>query len=168
MRRPAAVGATVDRQEDQMIAGPWRILGILVAVAAARAEAQTVVDGDTLSDKGKIVHLWGIDAPDPGHICSDGWDAGKAAADYLRNLIAGKPVSCEPKATTVPGGPFAVCKVGGQDLGAAMAAGGMAWALPNVPDYSVQASNAMYAISGVYAHPCVKAWEWRAGIRNKQ
>jgi len=31
----------------------------------------------------------------------------------------------------------------------------------------VQASNAMYAVGGVYAHPCVKAWEWRAGIRPK-
>jgi len=43
----------------------------------------------------------------------------------------------------------------------------MAWAAPNIADYSVQASNAMYAVSGVYAHPCVKAWEWRAGIRPK-
>ena len=151
-----------------MIAGRWRILGILVTFAAAPAQAQTVIDGDTLNDKGKVVHLWGIDAPDPGHICSDGWDAGKAAANYLRTLVGSKPVACEPKASSIPGGPYAVCTVDGQDLSAAMAAAGMAWALPSVADYSVQASNAMYAVSGVYAHPCVKAWEWRAGIRNKQ
>src|SRR5258708_1679268 len=63
---------------------------------------------------------------------------------------------------------FAASRAEAQDLSAAMASGGMAWAAPNVADYSVQASNAMYAISGVYAHPCVKAWEWRAGIRTKQ
>jgi hypothetical protein len=50
----------------------------------------------------------------------------------------------------MPGGPFAICKVDGQDLSAAMASAGMAWAAPHVADYSVQASNAMYAISGVY------------------
>jgi endonuclease YncB( thermonuclease family) len=136
--------------------------------AAGGARAETVIDGDTLNDKGAVVHLWGIDAPDTGHICSDGWDAGKAAAAYLRSLIGDKPVTCTPKASSIAGGPFAICTVGGQDLSAAMASAGMAWAMPNVPDYSVQASNAMYAVSGVYAHPCVKAWEWRAGIRSKQ
>jgi endonuclease YncB( thermonuclease family) len=132
------------------------------------ARAETVIDGDTLNDKGAVVHLWGIDAPDTGHICSDGWDAGKAAAAYLKSLIGNKPVACTPKASTLPGGPFAICTVDRQDLSAAMASAGMAWALPNVSDYSVQASNAMHAISGVYARPCVKAWEWRAGIRSKQ
>jgi endonuclease YncB( thermonuclease family) len=114
-----------------------------------------------------VVHLWGIDAPDQGHICADGWDAGKAAADYLRSLVGARTIACEPKAASAPGGPFAICKVDGQDLSAAMASAGMAWAASNIADYAVQASNAMYAVSGVYAHPCVKAWEWRAGIRPK-
>jgi endonuclease YncB( thermonuclease family) len=91
-----------------------------------------------------------------------------ASGLYRGAVIGTKPVSCEPKASPMPGGPYAICKVDGQDLSAAMASAGMAWAAPNVADYSVQASNAMYAITGVYAHPCVKAWEWRAGIRTKQ
>ena len=151
-----------------MIAARWRILGFVAALAASSASAQTVIDGNSLNYKGTVQHLWGIDAPDIGHVCADGWDAGKAAAAYLRSLLGTKPVTCEPKASALPGGPFAICKVDGQDLSAAMASAGMAWAAPNVADYSVQASNAMYAISGVYAHPCVKAWEWRAGIRTKQ
>jgi endonuclease YncB( thermonuclease family) len=151
-----------------MIAAEWRILGFVAALAASRAEAQAVIDGNSLNYKGTVEHLWGIDAPDIGHVCADGWDAGKAAAAYLRSLVGTKPVACESKASPMPGGPFAICKVDGQDLSAAMAAAGMAWAAPNVADYSVQAANAMYAISGVYAHPCVKAWEWRAGIRTKQ
>ncbi len=151
-----------------MIATPWRVSAVVAALSVSSAAAQTVIDGNTLNDKGRVVHLWGIDAPDTGHVCADGWDAGKAAAAYLKGLVGSKPVSCEAKASTVSGGPYAICKVDGQDLSSAMAAAGMAWAMPNVADYSVQASNAMYAISGVYAHPCVKAWEWRAGIRNKQ
>ena len=105
--------------------------------------------------------------PKSGPKLPQGSGAG-AAAVYLRSLIGTKPVTCEPKASPMPGGPFAICKVDGQDLSAAMASASMAWAAPNVADYSVQASNAMYAISGVYAHPCVKAWEWRVGIRSKQ
>lgn len=151
-----------------MIATSWRIFGAVTTLAASSASAQTVIDGDTLNYKGAVVHLWGVDAPDTGHVCADGWDAGKAAAAYLKSLVGNKPVMCEAKSSTAPGGPFAICKVEGQDLSAAMAAAGMAWAMPSIADYSVQASNAMYAISGVYAHPCVKAWEWRAGIRNKQ
>lgn len=34
---------------------------------ATGARAETVIDGDTLSDKGAVVHLWGIDAPDTRH-----------------------------------------------------------------------------------------------------
>ena len=151
-----------------MIAAPWRILGIVATFAGSNAMAQTVIDGDTLNYKGTVMHLWGVDAPDQGHVCADGWDAGKAAADYLRGLIGNKPLICESKASPTRGGPFAICKVGGQDLSAAMASAGMAWAMPNIADYSVQASNAMSAVSGVYAHPCVTAWEWRAGIRTKQ
>lgn len=153
-----------------MIARRWTMAILFAALAApgVRAETPAVIDGDTLKYEGKVLHLWGVDAPDTGHICADGWDAGRAAAAYLQSLIGSQSVACEPKASTIAGGPYAVCKAGGQDLSAAMASAGMAWALPNVADYSVQASNAMYAISGVYAHPCVKAWEWRAGIRNKQ
>ena len=151
-----------------MIALPWRILGIVAVFAGSSAMAQTVVDGDTLNFRGSLVHLWGVDAPDPGHICADGWDAGKAATAYLISLIGNKTPTCEPKASSETGGPFAICKIDGQDLSAAMASAGMPWAMPNIADYSVQASNAMYAMRGVYAHPCVTAWEWRAGIRTRQ
>ena len=151
-----------------MIAGPWRILGIVATFAGSSAMAQTVIDGDTLNYKGTVVYLWGIDAPDKGHVCAGGWDAGKAAADHLRSLIGNKPPNCEPKASPAPGGPFALQGrrprprrrdgVGRHGLGDA----------EHRRLYSVQASNAMYAIRGVYAHPCVTAWEWRAGIRTRQ
>src|SRR5436853_407325 len=103
-----------------MIATPWRILAVIATFAASDAAAQTVIDGDTLNHKGTTVHLWGIDAPDTGHVCADGWDAGQAAAAYLTSLVGSKPVTCEAKVSTIPGGPYAICKVDGQDLSGAM------------------------------------------------
>jgi len=128
------------------------------------ALAQTVIDGDTIEYKGVVVHLWGIDAPEKAQTCSDGWAAGKVAADYLAQLMQGKTVSCELKNKEgADRTNSALCKANGQDPSAAMASAGMAWALPSqTPDYTVQDSDAQFDIRGVNAHTCNKAWDWRA------
>lgn len=145
----------------------WRNLAVtltaLSAVWAGPAEAQIVLDGDTLRYKGVVVHLWGIDAPEKNQVCADGWPAGRIAADYLAGLINHRDLVCDLKDTKGSGPPFAVCKVDGRDLNAAMASDGMAWANPaQSADYAVADSNAMIAVLGVHAHPCMKAWDWRA------
>lgn len=127
------------------------------------AKAQSVIDGDTIEYKGVVLRLWGIDAPEKGQTCADGWAAGKAAADYLAQLMQGKTVTCEIK--TTPDNKkvhYGLCKADGQDLSAAMASAGMAWSLPELTqDYTVQDSNAQYMLRGANAHPCNKAWDWR-------
>jgi endonuclease YncB( thermonuclease family) len=86
----------------------WGMLGAIAVLAASAAEAQapsdTVIDGDTIRYKGAVVHLWGIDAPDKGHVCADGWDAGKAAADHLKSLIGNKPVAWRSRLHRHPAG----------------------------------------------------------------
>ena len=128
-----------------------------------KARAQSVIDGDTIEYKGVVLRLWGIDAPEKAQTCGDGWAAGKAAADYLAQLMQGKTVTCELK--TAPDNKkvsYGLCKANGQDLSAAMVSAGMAWSLPELTqDYTVQDSNAQYMIRGVNAHPCAKAWDWR-------
>ena len=135
-----------------------------VMVLSSVAQAQTVIDGDTIEYKGANVHLWGIDAPEKGQTCADGWQAGKLATDYLAGLMRGKQVTCELKAATAPDKlNYALCKANGQDLSAAMASAGMAWALiSQTPDYTVQESTAMSQVQGVHGNACMKAWEWRA------
>jgi endonuclease YncB( thermonuclease family) len=143
-----------------------RVMMAAAAVfAAAPVGAQTVLDGDTMRYNGVVVHLWGVDAPEKGQLCGDGWPAGQMAETYLAGLVKDRKVTCDlkDKEATTSGPTFALCKVDGQDLSAAMAQGGMAWAyLAQTKDYSVPEANAMIAVSGVHAHDCMKAWEWRA------
>lgn len=63
----------------------------------------------------------GIDAPDSGQTCDDGWHAGKMAADYLSGLIHNCSLACDLKQSpSTPGKAHALCKVDVQDLSAAM------------------------------------------------
>lgn len=139
----------------------WSALA--VAVAVSPAAGQTVLDGNTLRYNGVVVHLWGIDAPDIGQVCGDGWKAGEMAKLYLTELLKGGKLSCDLKNSGAARPAFAVCKVDGQDLSASMVNAGMAWAQPaQSQDYTVAESNAMFEVNGVHGHDCWKAWEWRA------
>ena len=146
--------------------GRWTACAVLFA--ALPASAQTVLDGDTIRYNGLKVHLWGVDAPEKGQVCADGWPAGRMAEVYLAELVKGGRLSCDLKNTPTQETVFAVCKVDGQDLGAALASQGLAWAyLAQSDAYAVPESNAMIAVLGVHAHDCMKAWEWRARQRRR-
>lgn len=141
----------------------WAVFTLAAGLSAPALGQQTVIDGNTLRYDGKVVHLWGIDAPDKGQRCDDNWPAGQIAAEYLAGLVQGRKVSCTMKQTDKPTPAFAVCSVDGQDLSQSMAAAGMAWSYPaQSADYTVADSNAMIQVMGIHAHPCMKAWEWRA------
>ena len=75
------------------------------------AQSVRVVDGDTLRVDGVTYRLWGIDAPESGQPCADGWPAGQAATEHLRALIGDRQVSCEPKTFDRYGRTVAVCHV---------------------------------------------------------
>jgi endonuclease YncB( thermonuclease family) len=140
----------------------WMVAAAILTLTASAAKAQTVIDGDTIEYKGIVVHLWGIDAPEKGETCSDGWNAGQAAVDHLTRLIQGHDVLCSLKSEDGATRVAAQCTADGKDLSAEMTNAGMAWALTRETDaYTVQETNAMSAIRGVHAHPCLKAWEWR-------
>jgi endonuclease YncB( thermonuclease family) len=52
---------------------------LTLAALPAFAESVRVVDGDTLRVDGVTYRLWGIDAPESGQPCADGWPAGQTA-----------------------------------------------------------------------------------------
>lgn len=136
---------------------------LMAGAVVAQAPTATVIDGDSLRYEGKIVHLWGIDAPEKGQLCRDTWPAGQMATEYLTGLVHTRKVTCETKPwPATPGQTYALCKVDGQDLSAAMAAAGMAWAnTAQTQDYTVPESGAMTNAMGVHGNDCGKAWEWR-------
>jgi endonuclease YncB( thermonuclease family) len=127
--------------------------------------AQTVVDGDSIELNGKAYRLYGIDAPDNGQTCPDGWPAARQAEAYLSELIRGTTVTCTPIGLPRGTETDALCRADGVDVGAAMVTGGMAYAfVPHSARYITQESAAASANRGVHRHKCLAPWEWRARV----
>ena len=95
----------------------------------------------------------------------DGYGAGKAATEYLKDLLKWDvPVRCEARTTDRYGRTVAVCYAGGSDLGAQMVQAGMAWAFRRYSlDYVPLEAMAKAARLGVHAHDCEVPWDWRRG-----
>jgi endonuclease YncB( thermonuclease family) len=139
-------------------------LGLLFAASAVLA--QTITDGDTLKLNGVTYRLWGIDAPETRQDCPDGWPAGRLATTHLQSLISGRNVICERKDTDRYGRTVAICRAGGEDLGAMMVRDGYAWAFIRYSaSYVGQETLAKKEMLGVHRHDCVPAWDWRAAQR---
>lgn len=144
------------------------VLAALTLNSVLPVSAQTVTDGDTIRLNGSPVRLFGIDAPELKQDCADGWPAGRLAATHLQSLLAGRNVICERRATDRYGRTVAVCRAGGEDLGAIMVRDGYAWAFVRYSsDYVDQEERAKAAGAGVHGHGCVPAWEWRARQRGQ-
>lgn len=133
--------------------------GLLLSESLA---AQTVIDGDTIELKGMTFRLHGIDAPELSQVCADGWPAGRAARDYLHDLIGTKEVSCTTRMGELDHETAAICRADGIDLGAAMVTGGYALAfVPYSARYITQEDAAASAGRGVHGHKCIAPWQWR-------
>jgi len=137
------------------------VLASLTLAATALADV-IVVDGDTLKIDGVTYGLYGVDAPEYAQVCADGLPAGVMASDVLRNLIAGKAVICDARATDRYGRMIGVCRANGLDLGALMVRSGWAWAFIRYSsEYARQEAEARAVKAGVHDHNCQKPWDWR-------
>ncbi|WP_244413938.1 thermonuclease family protein [Methylorubrum extorquens] len=110
---------------------------ILVATPAFAGDALTgpvkVLDGDTLELQGRLVDLYGIDAPEAEQVCAmadeSRYRCGEKAAAALRERIGTTSVSCLPQGGTTQDRLTAVCHLGETDLSAWMVVHGHAIAL---------------------------------------
>jgi endonuclease YncB( thermonuclease family) len=76
-----------------------------------------VKDGDTLCVGQVEIRLEGIDAPESDENCQRGaarWKCGKTAAQALRDLVAGRILTCRPKYCDPRGRTVAPVRDGGR------------------------------------------------------
>src|SRR4029453_6485441 len=92
----------------------WWLLGALIGGSLSfSALGQSITDGDSLEINGTRWRLHAIDAPELYQTCPDGWPAGAEAAAYLRSLIAGRTLTCEPRGTDRYGRTIGLCRADG-------------------------------------------------------
>ncbi len=139
---------------------------------AQAAEARGIVrvlDGDTLELAGRRLRLHGIDAPEPGQLCSrDGvpWPCGAEAALLLRRLVAGREVACRTTGRVRDGVVLAACRLGWLDLSAELLTRGMA--VPDPPGTPATLRPYREARSlgeGIFAGEFIAPARWRRGER---
>jgi endonuclease YncB( thermonuclease family) len=121
-----------------------------------------VIDGDSLVVAGVEIRLYGIDAPEYRQFCfrrGRPWACGADAARVLRTLIANRPVACRSREQDRYGRTVAACAVAGNDLGAAMVAGGHAVAYGA---YQLEERAARNAGRGIWSSRFEPPAAWRA------
>lgn len=140
----------------------------LVAWAESSGPAR-VIEGDILEVAGQRFRLWGIDAPEPGQICTlraKTIRCGTIAKTALMDLTAGATVTCTPLPETEDGVAVATCSAGGFDLSRNMVHTGWALAERTVTSrYVATEDKAREARRGLWRGRFVVPWEWRRGKR---
>jgi endonuclease YncB( thermonuclease family) len=156
------------------------LIGVFVLAAAHRpARSQTytqkpvplpmktdtrVIDGDTIVQGTTHYRLYGIDAPELGQRCSDGWPAGEKAKGFLIALITGGVVVCDNRGYDRYGRTLAVCTAHATNLNQAMVRTGNAMAYSQYSrDYVLDEIGARNAKAGMWAHNCQAPWDYRHG-----
>ena len=128
-----------------------------------------VLDGDSLSIKGKRVRLQGVDAPELGQTCladGDSWPCGDAARSALDRRISGHVVECDAVDIDRYGRTLAKCYVADVDIGSWLVSEGWAFAyLKYSTDYLVQEQEAKAARRGIWRGHVLPPWDWRRGAR---
>lgn len=139
----------------------WLFPGPMI-VSGRVLDGHSVVDGDTLRINGQRIRLYGIDAPELDQTCADGWPAGEMARRSLAGIVTTRPVTCHYVKTDIYRRSVAVCRVDGEDLGAALIRSGMGIAYRTQSlRYVLPEWQAWFDDQGVHAHPCISPSAWR-------
>jgi len=141
------------------------------AKSSTLAGPATVLDGSTLVVAGQTVRLQGIEAPPAALICRDGvWEyrCGADSQRALENLIANRPVDCNP-VPSADGAFVGQCRSEqGIDLSAAMVEGGWAVAdLRRSSRYFAQQAKAQGGAHGLWRNNFAYPEQWRLAARGE-
>lgn len=128
----------------------------------------SVVDGDTLAFSGKRVRMLGIDAPEMAQTCQtagQSYPCGEQARTKLRELIAGRSVTCTGERFDQYGRLLVECLSGATDLNAAMVESG--WAV-SYGAYGTLEAKARSERSGLWAGDFDRPQNWRKAHDGQQ
>lgn len=127
-----------------------------------------VSDGDTLRIGETRVRLYGIDAPEGKQTCErDGlpWLCGQESGKWLRELVAGQPLTCQPKNLDRYGRTVAICTLpDGRDVAQEAVSAGMALAYRKYGGalYDAQEAQARADKRGLWAGAFKAPWDYRS------
>jgi len=112
---------------------------MLLMVSQAQAQADAVIDGNTLEIQGERVRLFGMDAFELAQTCLDArgepWRCGVEAKAALADLVQDHPVACRVMVDDPDGGYVARCRVQDDiDIGGYMVSSGLALAERHASD----------------------------------
>lgn len=128
---------------------------LAMATSAAISGTAHVADGDTMRVGARRVRLSGVDAPELSQRCgpdSRKVACGATAAEWLRRRVEGRPITCEQVDTDRYGRSVAICRVAGEDIGAAIVEAGWATAYRRYSmAYVGQEARARAARRGIWA-----------------
>ncbi|WP_037455845.1 thermonuclease family protein [Skermanella stibiiresistens] len=155
--------------------GVFSTAGDTTCAAAATADLTgtgSAMEGDTVSVKGTLVHLRGIDAPDPGQMCRTlrgvEFDCFAASRDQLQSMLDLGPVTCTSNELDRSRQRVGVCKVLGKDLAAAMLVRGWAFAFSHLShDYLGLEARAQSRRVGLWGVRAEAPWLWRTRKLNE-
>ena len=160
-------------------------LVLLALPAPVRADRYSVYDGDTLEViRGQCLlahfrlrcpmqrlRLLGVDAFERLQTCGDGkgghWYCGAVATARLRQLVAMPGFSCQVDEEFVDrhAREFAVCHVGGEDVGKTLVSEGLAFAYGRRTRYIAIEEEAKSEKRGAWAGTFVRPQFFRSGAR---
>lgn len=146
------------------------VLAVLVWPGAAPAgEAARALDGDTIELAGRVMDLYGIDAPESTQVCARGgqpWACGREAARVLDRLVHGRAVRCMAVSAGAGAVPRGICKAGDFDLAAEMVNRGLAVLAPaEANPYLANLREARAVGMGMFGGLYVEPRAWRTGSR---
>lgn len=137
--------------------------------AGSEDQLVTAIDGDTIQLNGKVVQLYGIDAPELGQQClnGDNWfTCGLAAAHQLDKRLSLSIEEVKCVSAEAPGTSDKVCLAGKVDIAQALLTAGYVTANARTdPYYHELEKQAREAGLGLWQSEFVTPSQWRQGRR---
>ena len=142
-------------------------ISLLALLLVGSAQADAVIDGNTLEIRGERVRLFGIDAFELAQTCLDArgepWRCGVDAKAALADLVQDHPVACRVMVEDPDGGYVARCRGRDDiDVGGYMVSLGLALAERRASDdYVDEEAAAQSEGKGVWPGIFIPPWEWQ-------